>query len=579
MYKIFCHEKLRLQKIEDILSPEQLNYRYVDCYAMAKRVIEELSRNVLTNKDKEASHMLDMAMRAVIDNTNELNELQVCYLCRNYSNLSLQQNFGNEDGLSDSMQQLHVDEKETEFVHKKLARSHFFPRSILKRFSSGHPLPQSRRAFHSLYPTGKDDGNLIKSAKQVALHMLCHDCEHLISRSGEEQFPSLFFDRIYDIHNPLSSRARLDIEYGDWLYQFCIGMIFRNLILPTNCYLNEDEVYNLLVQCRNCLLNIDAIEAIPDKPEVFILISSLHASSEELQHGHMNSVLTNTCAACLRDISLESGTPSQMSVHFFVIHMGVINILVKFSPARDVDISPEFRVDPAGGVYHVPSEEDRLQFLPKGLWKLFQLIAQDYEIRIRQYPVQLDEWLQNRGNVFHPNESTKEVFGIMEGTSTDYTIYPKGGVEAAPSTHAPKVLNLLPSDFKVKPKFLPSAVLLPEGHRILIHYTEWKPEEEFHSVLFLCIGSDAGYSVRSPYIIWHHERPGFICSVGFFISTDDLSATIFLPDKYPKAMLKNKDPISLAPFIKRLPQLLPQMLKLKGFHSIHSLLFRAEMIL
>lgn len=522
--------------------------------------------------------MLDMAMRVIIDNTNELNELQVCYLCRNVSRkfkLSLQQNVDPEGQLRDSVQQLHVEEKEPEFVCKKLARSHFFPNSILKRFSCGHPLPQSHRTFQSLYQRGKDDGNLIKSAKQVTHYMLCHYCEHLISTHGEEQFPSLFFDTIYNIHKPLSSRASLDIEYGEWLYQFCLGMVFRNLILPTNCYLNEDEIYDLLVQCRECLLNVDLIEAVPHKPEIFILISPLHAPSEELQHGHMNAVLTNTCAACLRDISLESGAPSQMSAHFFVIHMGVINILVKFSPAVNVDIPAEFRVDPAGGVYRVPSEEDRLQFLPRGLWKLFQLIAQDYEIRMREYPVPLQEWLDNRGNAFQPSENMKKVFGIMEGTNTDYTIYHKEGVEAAPTSHEPKILNLLPSEFKVKPNY---AVLLPEGHRILIHYTEWKPEEEFHSFLFLCVGNDADHSVKNPYVIWHHERPGFICSVGFFISTSDLSATVFLPDKYPKEMLKNKTPISLAPFIKRLPQLLPQMLKLKGFHSIQSLLLRAGMM-
>ena len=100
-----------------------------------------------------------------------------------------------------------------------------------------------------------------------------------------------------------------------------------------------------------------------------------------------------------------------------------------------------------------------------------------------------------------------------------------------------------------------------------------------HKVIdFLVAGNDADYSVRSPYIIWHHERPGFICSVGFFISITDLSATTFLPDKDPKAMLKNKNPISLAPFIKRLPQLLPQMLRLKGFYSFQSLLLRSSMI-
>ena len=325
-----------------------------------------------------------------------------------------------------------------------------------------------------------------------------------------------------------------------------------------------------------CLLNIDSIDSNEDKPDIFILVNPLFASEEDARYGYMNVTLNNTCAACLRDISLDSGAPQQMYAHFFVVHMGVINILVKFTPAENVLISREYLVCPEGGVYTVPPDEKRKQLLPLGLWKLFQSIAQDIEVRMREYPIKLDEKLDKKTSR-QPSESVKDVFGIVEGFKKDREARSAcDGIAPAISEHDSKKLNLLPSTFQVRPGFHRSAVLLPKGHHILLHYTEYLSDSYRQSILFLCIGEDGTYTRGRPYIIWHYEGPGLICSTGFFFSSENLHATEFLPDDNPKAMLKGKHPTSLAPFVKRLPELLPEMLQLKGFYSLQSLLLRVK---
>lgn len=592
LYMLFSREVLRLRKSEALISPESFHSRHIKCYTKAKEIILILSKNELTQTDTEASKMLDMAICELIAETNELCDVQVCYLCRrNLLNISSdkfddQLNKAAKSSVKpkhESGMEMPISAPSTSQQSKKekskLARSHFFPHSILKKFSNAHPLPSDRQTYVDLYLRGRESDRL-RSARQVTYFMLCHECEGLVSRNGEEQFPSLFFNKIYDKNDPQKSKSVLEIEYGKWLYTFCLGMIFRNLHIHRGVlYVNKDEVYKLLLQCRTCMLNVDSIPSIEDKPEIFILVNPLFASDEDMHgHGYINVVLNNTCAAVLRGISLDSGTSQEMCVHFFIIHIGVINILVKFTPAENVHISDKYLVRPEGGVYPVPPAESRRQLLPLGIWKLFQSIAQDVEMRMREYPVKLDEKL-NRLPSYQPDENVKDVFGIVEGFEMDkQAIFNKGGVIPSPSPSGSKVLNLLPSDIQVRPSYHPSAVLLPKGHHLLLHYTEYLSESKRHSILFLCIGNGGIYSCNRPYIIWHHERPGLKSSVGFFFSTDDMNATEFLPDDHPKANLKGSKPTALAPFVKRLPQLLPQMLKLKGFFSLQSLLLRINML-
>lgn len=593
MYMLFQRELLCLRKGRALMSVQVFHNRHSECYAKAKEVITLLSKNELVPTDLEASKMLDMAIEDVIRETNELCDVQVCYLCRrnllDVSNsdelrfIAQMKQGVKKESVSPECVAVEVtpspgvtfEGRHTQQKKKKLARSHFIPHSILKRFSNAHPLPLDKQTYVHLYHK-EIKSDRLHSARELTYFMLCLSCEGIISRNGEEQFPSLFFNKIYDQSDPLKSKSMQKIEYGKWLYTFCVGLIFRNLHWHRGFFINEDEIYQLLVKCRTCLLNVDSLQNIDDKPEVYLLMNPLLASDEDMGYGYMNLVLNNTCAACLRDVSLDSGAPQQMCAHFFIIHIGVINILVKFAPAANVKISSEYLVLPDGGIYVVPPDDARKQILPVGVWTLFQLIAQDIEMRMREYPIKLDEKL-NKLPSHQPSDNVKDVYGIVEGLEKDkQSVYAHEGVTPSPSPSESKKLNLLPSAFQVRPSFHPSAVLLPEGHHVLLHYTEYLPDSNRQSTLFLCVGNDSAYSNDKPYILWYYDAPGFTCKTGFFFSTVDLNATEFLPDNNPKAMLKNVQPTSLAPFVRRLPELIPKMLEVKGFYSLQSLLLRIK---
>ena len=45
------------------------------------------------------------------------------------------------------------------------------------------------------------------------------------------------------------------IDYGEWLYCFALGIVFRSLINEAvTSFANEDEIYTLFIHCRKLLL-------------------------------------------------------------------------------------------------------------------------------------------------------------------------------------------------------------------------------------------------------------------------------------------------------------------------------------
>jgi len=63
-----------------------------------------------------------------------------------------------------------------------------------------------------------------------------------------------FFEKLVD---PSCVNTKQQIEYGKELYYFCLGLIFRTLCPSQDAYINSDEVYKLLLQCRAFLLAED----------------------------------------------------------------------------------------------------------------------------------------------------------------------------------------------------------------------------------------------------------------------------------------------------------------------------------
>ena len=80
--------------------------------------------------------------------------------------------------------------------------------------------------------------------------MFCPSCEELLSQNGEEQFAK-FLDCLRE--QPLENYT-----YGSWLYNFAIGMMFRQLSTESMSYfINSHEVYNTFILCRKHLFTLN----------------------------------------------------------------------------------------------------------------------------------------------------------------------------------------------------------------------------------------------------------------------------------------------------------------------------------
>jgi len=104
---------------------------------------------------------------------------------------------------------------------------------------------------------------------------------------GEEPFLPIF-DKLYDstLHG-----SEFALDYGKELYHFSIGLIFRTLHLSLDDYINTDDVYQLLVNCRKSLTQDTtsaSLEASLDMPEVFLLFAHRTKLKKQISHSALS---------------------------------------------------------------------------------------------------------------------------------------------------------------------------------------------------------------------------------------------------------------------------------------------------
>lgn len=463
----------------------------------------------------------------------------------------------------------------------KLIRSHLFPDAILNRFAHAVPLPNNAKVIISHMPglgQQRKFQNSLVSPHKCTVFMLCSTCELTLSRYGETQFVPQFFDKIYDTKFPSQSCEEQVIRYSEHLYSFCVGLIFRTLYWPPGKYTNEDELQQLRYCCRQYLLSLQS-EVLPnldDILEVYILINPFSALENELNCGFLNSTLSGSCLAILANNSLGSGDLSIETIikpQYFLIHIGVINILVKLSPSKDFQIPSEFRIAPQGGNYHVPVESKRRSLLPHGMWILFQIVAQRMEI----------EWLEgshshlnfstDEKSIHQPTESAAKAFNIMKGRVAEISRIVVSGIQPSPDPSIPKVISFLPDQFYVRP-FQQPTIELPKGHKLLIHETAG--DIMSGNTVFLAVGTERHdrYTIDKPYIIWHYYNRGIQITFGFFISMKDncFEAGEFLADFKQKLQIQSFHEVMQT--TANINNTIPGILQAKGFYNFQSLMNR-----
>lgn len=465
----------------------------------------------------------------------------------------------------------------------KLRKSHYFPKSLLESFCRGVPTPENLKILRS----ATDHHSLDKSPRQMVYSMFCSNCENILSKHGETQFQPQFFNQIYNTCDPAQPAAEQSIKYEEWLYHFCIGIIFRGLaVYHDQSFFNSDVVYKLFQKCRQCLLNvglqspshstITSTASDQVQPQVAILINPIKEGLEDFQYGSMRKVLNSPLyylnVAGPLDREKRSRPPQ---LHCFVVHFGVINIVAPLNSAECEKLPSKCFINSKGGVFLVPADEKRREKIPKGIWKVFQVLAVQSEEEMLVKPAKAAKDYEQK-KLREPNKEVQELFQLVESrTKAVQALGTPVHILPSPIPEVPKVLDFLPDQFLVSPKHEPSSVHLPPGHAILVH-RNFSLGNDVGETLFLAVGKGGQYSLEKPYLIYHRYEPGLQIHTAFFVSPADLVAHEFLPSERPKDLMERVEWEIIQNVRSVCHVVLPQVLGEKGIVNCTSLLKRIQ---
>ena len=539
VFHIYRRQAFQLQEMEvtqKLQSGKKFQILHQECYKNARKVIDLLCIALDGGFiDDEGSQMLDIAMIDYSRETNKLNECNRCLLC---------------------------------LKRAELRRSHIFPRGILERFSAGMTIPEKNKKNITHFRRGK-----LTSPKVLSTFLLCQSCENILSQNGETHFSSKFLQKIYNPSDPTSPSSEHITVYEGWLYQFCVGLIFRGLgqFFPHG-YSNTSAVYSMFVQSRKYLLGTTSAK--PTLPLIAILINPNEIAPESARSvaGFMNFSLNYPLQEISSSLPLDgsiSSTPEK--IYYFLVHFGIVNVIALVDPSQEVHVASEYIIQPGGGIFHVPKLEERHAIIPKGLWTTFEQTAVEIETEHVRMTLSRLKW-QEDNVLTEPSNELAEVFGFMTSFQKDIKEF-SNILRPASVADIEKTLDFLPEDFQVIHRSDYNSVLLREGHKLVLHYTFANGHGSGESV-FLAVGTDDPFSLDKPYIIYHSYQPGLQIHAGFFVNRDSFAAEEFLPDKNPRIRLNDIPQVTR--FRDRTSNILPQIILSKGVSSFLSLLQRIQ---
>jgi len=468
--------------------------------------------------DEEGSTYLDLSMMFLIHSANALKQCERCLLCLKSTKA------GNQK--SDEKQN---EKKVADKHYRRLHRSHVWPRAAFEAFSSGLLKTTSRRLFR----TCGTEANLtqLKSPKEITWFMLCSDCEQLLG-IDEEKFMRLFFKKVYDTSSPSKACESQDIQYSNWLYRFCASMFLRGiplLDLPCSDWLkrfqNAHQLYKTFLLCRKVLL---IPEPSSHSPSIHLLINPISPTTTESENFssihelYVSPAFLGVAAAKHSKIYFKSPTKATI----FVAHIGILNVVIDV-----VGVLPSMMhlVHPESGVYHVPSETERDQYIPPDVKEVIYTSAEEMEVQLKTIPKSLASSHWTKGGIIPPVEGLEKTFMVHSAQKKDTTTYLKQGVVPSQSPDKYKMMDFLPPGIKMdKHKGL---ISLPPGHRLLLHCEATGPPSEVATstkqsgiTVFLVIGDGSKqYPTDQPYVIYHKYTPGMYFNVAVFVSMTDLS--------------------------------------------------------
>lgn len=340
-------------------SPDFSHPNVASCFDYAKQVVGCLGvafdKKCFSDESPEAE-MLDITMNDIIANIrkpqSKLKSLVRCLLCRQKC--------------------------------QKIIRSHIWPNFCLKFFTqpaNASNVPSSKKIFDSSIA---NYGSLLGPG-EITYPMLCQKCENLFSQY-ENAFKSGFFDVLYDPkieqHRPEEVIINLDNDgCKDWLYFFCISMIFRTIGISMGGFLrirgNADEIYCLFKKCRKLLLDKDSAQGLIKKPQVAIFITPILTLLKVLPDisPSLKSILFSKGVCTISSLHLYNCEKLDRKADYFLCSIGTINIIVGVD-GNCFDLIPsESKVTLGQKQFIVPPAIKRYLIFPRGILRDFEDMA------------------------------------------------------------------------------------------------------------------------------------------------------------------------------------------------------------
>ncbi len=509
LFHLYRREQGFLTRYSDTLSDQEIISRRSSCYKKAEECIKILGV-ALDNEciDSEGSRMLDIAMSDYIRETNKLNNLKRCLLCRK---------------------------------KRSLMKSHLWPRSFLRRYSYSRVHDISSRifiSFHSLKPREKSPG-------EVTYWMLCGECEQRICQNGEDKFTS----EAYDLVSSASENA-IKISYGPWLYNFSIGLVFRTFL-----YFNYEsaESYLIFQQCRERLLNLpvkyktnsttisliasaqedkESVPSIPPPLEdiavpVVILVNPTKTSIDFPRKSILIGALFDAGSAFMSRHYLSTGKLDLSGQeHFIVVRLGNLSILLPLKASTDYNPPPGSLIRPQGGELFVPGENSRWDLIPEGLWEAIDstaILIEETSLHHYTYKSKTGNWKSHSAEEYEPflSRELMEKERLLNKNLKEVSSSPESALISRFLNEASPSLSFLPEEIKLlqKHKYTQKRFLqLPSSHVVLFHKNIDLAEDGF-TVFLVAKIEDNPCTVRT-YIIFVELVCGVQIAYGAYVTID-----------------------------------------------------------
>ena len=548
MYHCYQPELWHLIKRRTDLSQEEIFLVSDECFKKMKIAISLLGSSLdRQHIDSDGSKLLDLAMAACALDLNCLNHCSRCLLCRRGG--------------------------------QKLKKSHLWPNSILKRIYKANFEGEEKPFLFGLQQ------NRPKTFKECTFSMFCQTCEGLLSQNGEEKFATLL--------DTIQKNPGEPVSYGNWLYDFAMGMIFRQLATESMSYfVNSQEVYNTFLLCRkhlftlktkigtNTVLLSDLCSYQADKMytealgDVNIYVMRCHAklASYKDEMIHYFSEFTHCFSSVATCRLLDAKLDLSGCVHFLEVYCDGIHFLLKFKASENCLIPDKYLINSTSVI-----STDDLASIPEGVWSVLRHSgAIAFESRMESYQAMSEMTIQKLASpaslLRSKEEQQEEVVshGNLEILHLDYSLYTHDGGSGqcllSPSLYS---FSFLPKEYVIGREA--ESIQLPEGHKIVWHFSGQM--DKLLMTYFLCTDGKYFYII----LVNSDAKSELQLIEGFHLSTkgEETRVTRFLLENRP-GLEKLPRPFTLEELQFIINEQFPTLLCLKGFKNMSQLVHLLE---